>query len=108
LAQLRRADYPGGLSTYLCGVDTKKKRSDSVSAKGVTIFSDTTFSLVGIGNRPLPTGTVFTVIDNTSRNPIAGTFDNLADHSVVTVSGNSFRADYKGGNGNDLTLTVVP
>ncbi len=98
----------GGNSTYLCQVDTKKKRSDSVSAKGVTILSGTTFALSAIGQRPIPPGTIFTVINNTSRSPIAGTFANLADHSTVNVNGNTFEADYEGGDGNDLTLTVQP
>jgi hypothetical protein len=37
-----------------------------------------------------------------------GTFANLADASTITIGSNTFRADYEGGDGNDLTLTVVP
>jgi hypothetical protein len=48
------------------------------------------------------------VIDNTSGTPTAGTFANLADGSTFTVNGNTFQASYEGGDGNDLTLTVVP
>jgi hypothetical protein len=48
------------------------------------------------------------VIDNPSGTPIAGTFANLADGSTLTVNGNTFQASYEGGDGNDLTLTVVP
>jgi hypothetical protein len=40
--------------------------------------------------------------------PIAGTFHNLADGAIVTVNGNNLRASYTNGDGNDLTLTVVP
>ena len=57
---------------------------------------------------PLTPGTVFTAISNTSANPISGTFSNLADGSVFTANGNNFEASYEGGDGNDLTLTVVP
>jgi len=32
----------------------------------------------------------------------------LADGSTITVGNNTFAADYQGGDGNDLTLTVVP
>jgi hypothetical protein len=56
----------------------------------------------------LPTGTVLRVISNTSANPISGTFSNLPDGAILTVNGNNFQADYQGGDGNDLTLTVVP
>jgi hypothetical protein len=51
---------------------------------------------------------VFTAISNTSTTPIAGTFGNLADGSTVTIGVNTFQASYSGGDGNDLTLTVVP
>ena len=47
------------------------------------------------------------VISNTSANPISGTFNNLADGGIVNVNGN-LQASYEGGDGNDLTLTVVP
>jgi hypothetical protein len=40
--------------------------------------------------------------------PIAGTFANLPDGSIITIKGNNLRASYEGGDGNDLTLTVVP
>ena len=56
----------------------------------------------------LTQGTVLTVISNTSANPISGTFSNLPDDGIVTINGNNFQASYSGGDGNDLTLTVVP
>ncbi len=64
------------------------------------------FSLVARGG--LTPGTVFTVFDNTAATPIAGTFSNLADGSTIRVGTNTFQANYEGGDGNDLTLTVVP
>ena len=39
---------------------------------------------------------------------MSGTFSNLADGAIVTVNGNNFQPSYEGGDGNDLTLTVVP
>ena len=53
-------------------------------------------------------GTVFTTIDNTSVTSISGTFVNLADGSIFTVGSNTFQASYEGGDGNDLTLMVMP
>ncbi len=96
----------GGLCSYLCEIDTKRKRSDSVTAKGVTILVDTTFRLISLGHRAIPAGTTFAVIDNRSRNPINGTFDNLADGSTISAGGNTYLVNYEGGDGNDLTLTV--
>ena len=53
-------------------------------------------------------GLAFTIISNTSANPISGTFSNLPDGAIVTINGNNLQASYEGGDGNDLTLTVVP
>jgi hypothetical protein len=47
------------------------------------------------------------IISNTSVNPISGTFSNLPDGGIVNVNGNNLQASYEGGDGNDLTLTVV-
>jgi hypothetical protein len=71
------------------------------------IISGARFSFTDLGKALTP-GTVYTVIDNTAATPIAGTFSNLADGSVFTVNAHTFQADYQGGDGNDLTLTVLP
>ena len=39
---------------------------------------------------------------------LSGTFSNLPDGGIVTINGNNLQANYEGGDGNDLTLTVVP
>lgn len=93
---------------YNCELNTNTARSDKIVANGVTINSDAIFSFIALGNQTLAPGTVFRVIDNKSRDPIAGTFANMADSSTFTVGSNTFQANYAGGNGNDLTLTVVP
>jgi len=46
-------------------------------------------------------------LSNTSATGIFGTFANLADGSTVTVGVNKLQVSYSGGDGNDLTLTVV-
>ena len=62
----------------------------------------------GFGFRSFDYGTVFTAISNTSATPISGTFFNLADSSIHTLGQNTYQVSYEGGDGNDLTLTVVP
>jgi len=61
-----------------------------------------------IGSSVLPIGSLLMIIDNTAAIPIAGTFSNLADGGIITSDVNNFQASYEGGDGNDLTLTVVP
>ena len=59
-----------------------------------------------VGSATLASGTIFTVINNTSATPIAGAFSNLPDNSTFTSNGNTYKVSYEGGTGNDLTLTV--
>ena len=96
------------LSTYKCVLNRSNLIAGEITALGVTINSGASFTFVDIGTGTLTVGTVFTVINNTSANPISGTFSNLPDGSVFTSNGNNFQASYTGGDGNDLTLTVVP
>ena len=92
---------------YECGVNTKSALADKVVANGVTINGGRLLLRDPRGFALNP-GTVLTVIDNTSAVPISGTFANLADGAIVTVGSNTYQANYEGGGGNDLTLTVVP
>jgi autotransporter-associated beta strand protein len=94
-------------ATYNCELKTKRVIADKVVANGVTIRG-ARFFFVSCGNSALLPGTIFTVIDNTAATAIAGTFNNLADGSTFAADGNTFQVNYEGGDGNDLTLTVVP
>ncbi len=96
-------------ATYTCSFKARrnKSRTDLVIANGVTI-NGATLDLVGQTQGRLKRGLTLTVLSNTSANPINGTFSNLPDGAVVNVNGNNLQASYTGGDGNDLTLTVVP
>ncbi len=103
------------LSSYKCGLKRSTSGSGQVtavagkvSAFGVTINSNVTFTFVDSGTGTLPIGTVFTVLNNTSGLPITGRFSNLAQGSIFTSNGNKFKANYTGGSGNDLILKIVP
>ena len=82
--------------------------SDVIAANGITIDSAAQFSITDLGNTTLAVGTSFTIIDNTAATAISGAFANLADGATITLGSNTFQADYQGGDGNDLTLTVIP
>ena len=113
------ADSPGTLTiqgllifngdgVYQMQVDSTSAIADEVATLGVAINTGAKFTFADIGNSTLPVGTVFTVINNTATTPIAGTFSNLHDGSTFTSNGNAYQVSYEGGDGNDLTLTVVP
>jgi autotransporter-associated beta strand protein len=96
------------LSTYECVLDRTIPAVGKVSALGVIIHSGVTFEFVDRTIGVLTPGAIFTAINNISANPIGGTFANLADGATFSSGGNTFKANYEGGTGNDLTLTVVP
>ncbi len=92
---------------YSCGISRDRGTADRLVASGTTIAAGAMISLSLNGTGTLAQGTVFILLDNTSANPIAGTFANLPDGGIVTVGGLNFQANYEGGDGNDLTLTVL-
>jgi autotransporter-associated beta strand protein len=89
-----------------CEIDLKRAIADAVSANGA--FLDGNISLVPLHAGDLSLGTVLPTIVNTSSQPINGSFTNLPDGSVIIIGGNKLQASYEGGDGNDLTLTVIP
>lgn len=51
----------------------------------------------------------FIVIENAGFSPVVGTFTNLPEGSLIIVGPDAYSLSYKGGNGNDITLTrTVP
>ena len=89
------------------GYKSSNSTADKLVARGVKINAGAQLFFGPIDTGTLAIGTVFTVIDNTAATPIAGTFANLPDRGTVTVGSNTFQANYEGGDGNDLTLTVI-
>ena len=96
--------------TYTFRAKGRRTRTDLLVADGVTLNSggSATIDIQGSVQGTLRTGLTLTVISNTSVNPIVGHFSNLADGAIVTIGGSKFQANYEGGDGNDLTLTVIP
>jgi autotransporter-associated beta strand protein len=95
-------------SSYEAQLDSTALTADNVTANGVTISSDAQITLTDLGATTLPDGTSFTLIENTSGAAIGGTFSNLGDGAMIAIGSNTYQANYEGGDGNDLTLTVVP
>ena len=91
--------------SYLWRVRAKGPNSDKLVANGVTIEGGA--QITGLGRGTLTAGTMFTAINNTAATPIAGTFGNLPDGGTLQIGNNTYQANYEGGDGNDLTLTVV-
>ncbi len=52
-------------------------------------------------------GQTFEIINNKGSGPVSGTFANLPEGSTINVNGNVFKISYRGGDGNDVVLTVI-
>ena len=94
-------------AVYLCRLNSNSATAGSVVCRGVVIYNGAIFSGTDLTSGTLAPGTVFTVINNTATDAIIATFSTLADGSTITIGNNTFQANYEGGDGNDLTLTVV-
>jgi hypothetical protein len=55
----------------------------------------------------LPTNSTFVIIDNDGTDPVAGTFIGLANNAMFFQSGYTWRISYVGGDGNNVTLTII-
>src|SRR5262249_866183 len=93
-------------ATYRVTLDSRIPAADKVSCFGATIrgsqilFNDVAANVISAG-------TIFTVLENTNSASINGSFVNLPNGGTIVIGQNTFQANYEGGDGNDLTLTVV-
>jgi autotransporter-associated beta strand protein len=92
---------------YNWQINSSDLTTGSVWAKSVSISRGAQFLASEIGGATIPLGTVITVIDNLAPTLITGAFSNLPDAGTITLGSNTFQANYEGGDGNDLTLTVI-
>jgi acetyl esterase/lipase len=77
----------------------------------VTLRSPSLAVAVANGFRPAP-GQAFTIIDNDGSDPVSGIFVNqsrqIVEGTTFLVDGIAFSISYRGGDGNDVVLTVAP
>jgi hypothetical protein len=96
-----------GTYSYNLRANRDNSRADKVIANGVTITDGATLTVDGHIDGRLRDRTNFTVISNTAKTPIAGTFAKLSELDIIRIQDTNLQVSYKGGDGNDLTLTVV-
>ena len=58
--------------------------------------------------RPLSMGVLeYVIVDNDGADAVQGTFSGLADGAVIVLGGRTFTVDYRGGDGNDISLWLA-
>ena len=78
---------------------------DQLNVTG-TVTLDNPELLATLGFTPSP-GEKFIIINNDGIDPVIGMFDGLPDFATFSIGGQLFQITYEGGDGNDVTLTVV-
>jgi hypothetical protein len=56
---------------------------------------------------PAP-GESFLILDNQGNSPLTATFYNLPEGAIIEAGSSSYQISYIAGDGNDVSLTVVP
>ena len=84
---------------------------DQVASGAVTINTGVTLSLTAINGFSPTVGQTFVILSQSGAGAISGTFTGLPQGATIAnFLGSSLHAQisYVGGDGNDITLTVIP
>ena len=86
---------------------------DQLNVTGTVTLTDSgspatlpTLSTILYNNYKPKAGETYTIIKNDGSDAVTGTFNGLAEGATFTVSGFVFQITYKGGDGNDVVLSV--
>ncbi len=77
----------------------------TIITDGINITGMNLNTLIGSSFKPT-TGQAFMMVDNQSSTAVVGTFNGLPEGRIFTVGTTRLQITYKGGNGNDIVLTV--
>lgn len=79
---------------------------------GDVLTASSTVTLAGNLSLVAPTGlipgTSYTILEKTSSGLISGSFSGRPEGSIFTMSGYQWQITYRGGNGNDFVVTLLP
>lgn len=90
-------------ATFALEVNSTAGISDMVKANSVTL-NNPILSVQDLVPGSFSLGDSLMIVNNTGSAAVIGTFKNLPELSLVTISGFNFRITYKGGTGNDIVL----
>ncbi len=79
---------------------------DQTQVTGLVSLGNPTLSLVLYNNFKPAAGQTYTIITNDGTDAITGTFLNLPEGATFDSGGYVYQITYKGGDGNDVVLTV--
>lgn len=80
---------------------------DQIRVTGTVTLGNGTLNTILPAGVELEKDMIFLIINNDESDAVDGTFLDLAEGATVNVNGSVFKVSYTGGDGNDVTLTVV-
>jgi autotransporter-associated beta strand protein len=80
---------------------------DQLGVNNTVTLSNATLGLTVANGTTLPVNTTFKIIDNDLADAVDGTFANLPEGASLIVDRYTFAVSYRGGDGNDVVLTVT-
>lgn len=80
---------------------------DQLIVTGTVDVSNGTLTVSRYNSYKPKAGETYTIISNDGSDTVTGTFNDLAEGTTFKVDGYVMKISYKGGDGNDVTLTVV-
>jgi len=92
-----------GDATYQAELNLGTAVGDQLVTGAISLVNNPQLTLIGTPGT-LPSGSSFTIVNNTGSGPVSGIFKNLPELALIGTNGYNFRITYKGGTGNDIVL----
>ena len=96
----------GGTYQAQLGGTTACTQYDQQRVNGTVTLGNATLSTPLWNNYKPAAGSTYTIISNDGADAVVGTFNNLPEGATYTQDGYVIQVSYKGGDGNDVVLTV--
>ena len=96
----------GNFTVELTGPTPGVGGYDQLNVTGTVALANATLTVVPTFTTPVAIGQQFTILNNDGADAISGTFNGIANGSLFTAGGYTFRINYTGGTGNDIVLTL--
>lgn len=80
---------------------------DQLNVRGAINLSGSPVLSLNLNFQPTVRGTTYTIINNDGSDSVVGTFNGQAEGSYITANNITYQVSYRGGDGNDVTLTCV-
>jgi len=97
----------GGTYQAEIGGKTACTEYDQIKVTGTVDVTGGTLDVSIVNGFKPVVGQKYTIISNDGSDAVSGTFTGLAEGATITVGTTKFSISYKGGDGNDVVLTVT-